>query len=297
MVFDRLTIGHVNRARQTLEGSAGKGINVAKVVHALGAPALALSFIGGETGQRIARELQTAGVPHELVPVACPTRTCTTAIDRQGQTVTELVEEAGPATDAEWRRLREAYAIAVRKASIVVLSGSIAPGATAEFYVQCIRLARAAGAAVILDAQGETLRRSLAEAPLVVKPNRAELAATLGRDSIADSDLRGAIAQLLRAGPQWAAITMGAAGVVVSDGRAFWRAAPPAIEAINPIGSGDAFAAGLAVSLLRGESLPQAAVLAVACGASNALHPLPGRIDLAQVQQFASRIAVRPMEP
>ena len=46
-----------------------------------------------------------------------------------------------------------------------------------------------------------------------------------------------------------------AAKTMAFDGRRYWRVTPPAIEAQNPIGSGDAFTAGLVSRLLRGDDL------------------------------------------
>jgi tagatose 6-phosphate kinase len=293
LVFEQFVPGRANTAVATYEGSAGKCVNVAKVVHALGEPARLITFAGGSTGQLIGHELEEAGVPHELVAVAAPTRVCTTAVDRSRGTSTEFVEEAGSATADEWRRLLAAYARGVRLARLVVLSGTIAPGAAGDVYAECIRMAHAVGAAVIVDAQGEALRRTLALHPLVAKPNRAELAAMLHRDLSTDAALGDGVCELVRAGATWAAVTMGARGVVLSDGRGLWRIAPPALNPVNPIGSGDAFAAGLAVSLLRGTPLPQAALLGVACGASNALDPLPGRIQRPQVEDFLARLVLQ----
>ncbi len=47
MIFHRVNVDHVNRAALTLDGAAGKSINVAKVLHALGGPVTAVGFLGG----------------------------------------------------------------------------------------------------------------------------------------------------------------------------------------------------------------------------------------------------------
>ena len=296
LVFPHLTLGQVNRAAEVHVGSAGKLINVAKVVHSLGVPMQALGFLGGTTGELIADEFCRLGVNSDFVKAASPTRVCVTVIDRATAAITELVEEAGAVTAGEWDSLTTRFRQTLKKTKLLVLSGSLAPGASPDFYAQCITAAHAAGIQVILDAQGEPLRRALGCRPLVVKPNRAELAATIGRAVDSEADLHDAVRKLIDMGPQWAVITMGEAGVLISNGKHFWRISPPKITAVNPIGSGDAFAAGLAVSLMEGKPLPEAALLAVACGASNAMDILPGKINLQDVRRFVADLQVLPAD-
>jgi len=62
------------------------------------------------------------------------------------------------------------------------------------------------------------------------------------------------------------------------------------------VGSGDAFAAGLAVGLER--NLPLAEVLALACasGTANALHPETGHVDRKALADLLPRIEISAKE-
>src|SRR5580765_4590445 len=62
MVFKALQNGAVNRATQTLDGIAGKSINVAKVLKALGEKPIATGFIGGDRGRELKRELEARAI-------------------------------------------------------------------------------------------------------------------------------------------------------------------------------------------------------------------------------------------
>ena len=64
--------------------------------------------------------------------------------------------------------------------------------------------------------------------------------------------------ELCERGAQRVVITAGKEPALAFDGRSFWRVQAPRIEALNPIGSGDAFTAGLVWRLLRGEDLGEA---------------------------------------
>ncbi len=50
MIFRKLALDEVNRASSTLDGVAGKSINVAKVLKSLGEEPVAVSFLGGDRG-------------------------------------------------------------------------------------------------------------------------------------------------------------------------------------------------------------------------------------------------------
>jgi tagatose 6-phosphate kinase len=295
MVFERVTSNAVNRAVEVLEGASGKSVNVARVLCTLGRAALATGFVGGDRGRFLLRELDRAGIPHDFVEVPTPTRLCITVMDRASGGHTELVEEAAAVDPPHWDELRARVQRLLGKARMLVMSGSLPRNGPVDFYLQCCRLAAAASVPVILDAAGPPLKAALAAGPLVVKPNRAELALTLGRSIDSREALLDAIRQLVQQGPRWAVVTMGAEGAVAGDGREAWYVAAPKVKAVNPIGSGDAFTAALAAALDDGQSMPEALLLAGACGAANALTPMSGVVHREDVQRLLGEVRVQRM--
>ncbi len=208
-------------------------------------------------GAFLRRELDRAGIAHDFVTVSPQTRLCTTVVDRSNQTATELVEESAAVESGDWERLAEKVSSAVGRARLCVFSGSLPPGGPIGFYADCVRVAQAAGCPVILDARGDPLRLAMTFPGLTIKLNREELAATLTSPLPDDESLRDA---MLRARPPGGAITvtMGAAGAVAFDGKPFCRISSPRVQTISAVGSGDAFAAGLAVGMLRGRPFREA---------------------------------------
>jgi len=73
------------------------------------------------------------------------------------------------------------------------------------------------------------------------------------------------------------------------------RIAGPELRAVNPIGSGDAFTAGLISALLRGLPLGEACREGAACGAANALTLLAGQVDPADVRRIQADVKVEPV--
>src|SRR6266536_1266776 len=105
MVFPKLALDRVNRATLTLEGAAGKSVNVAKVLKELGEEAVATGFLGGERGEFVRKVLTAKGIESDFVMVAPHTRECITVIDEAAGTQTELVEESSAVASADYRAL------------------------------------------------------------------------------------------------------------------------------------------------------------------------------------------------
>ncbi len=289
LVFDRLRCGEVNRAREAFKCASGKVLNVGLALHHLGGSCLTLALIGGPEGQSIDREFSSLGIPREWVWTPSSTRTCTTILDRSNGQATELVENAAPAEPEQLDSFINAFTRTAAAARFAVLSGSLPAGTPKSFYRNLIGRT---GARVILDASGEELLAALALKPFCVKPNREELGRTLGRNLTADDDFRDALHKLCGLGAQW---------VVASQGsKALWACGegririfhPPEVRAINPIGSGDCLAAGLAWALREGMEMLDAIIFGMAAAADNAAAMLPGRLDLARVRTLLSKIAV-----
>jgi tagatose 6-phosphate kinase len=292
MTFDRLQLDAVNRAAGVREFASGKSINVARVLNAIGEPCITTGLLGGDSGRFIRADLDRAGIRHDFVEVEQPTRLCVTVIDQSQRTATELIEESKPvARDEGDRLLAKLESLLSGGARSLVLSGTLAPGLAERFYAECIERARDR-VPVILDAKGEPLDWALEQHPTIVKPNRAELAETLDADVDDEDALRGAMRQMIVRGAQWVIVTSGTRPTLVTDGRRFWMIATPQVEAINPIGSGDSLAAGLAAGVARGQDPPEACRLGVACAAANAMTPHAGHVHRTDVDALLPRIEI-----
>ena len=293
MIFPRLTVDAVNRAVTTLDGAAGKSVNVAKVLKTLGQHPLATGFLGGQRGEQVRALLVARGIKVDFVMVDSPTRQCITVIDESARTHTELVEESCPVTKADYERLMKIIRRSVKGCRAVVMSGTITPGGPSNFYFECAKLAREAGAFAVVDAQGAALLAALKAGPELVKPNRAELAVTMGRKVTLEAAAMSAMRGLCERGAKRVIVTAGQDPTLAYDGRNFWKIRSPRIAAINPIGSGDAFTAGLVWRLVRGDDLGEACRWASATAAANALTPMPGEVNRADVERLARAIKVR----
>jgi tagatose 6-phosphate kinase len=289
MTFAQIRLDSVNRAKSVQEYASGKSTNAARVLHTLGNQVLASGFLGGDRAGPFRADLDHAGIAHDFVTVDAPTRLCTTVIDQSSGTATELIEESHPVTAADSEQLLAKLATLLVRARYLVLSGHLPLGAGSDFYARCVRLAEPK-VRVILDAVGSPLLEALPFKPFVIKPNQSEVGRTLGIDVDSEKALRDGMVELVSRGAAWVIVTRGSAGTLVSNGQSFWQVSTPSVKVISSIGSGDAFAAGLASALARGDDMPQACILAAACGAANAMTADAGHIQTEHVYRLAKNV-------
>jgi tagatose 6-phosphate kinase len=296
MTFDRLTLDAVNRASEVHVLPAGKSINVARVLKTIDQQPLCSGFVGGGGGKFIREHLDQLRIPHDFVILDEPTRVCVTVIDRATGNVTELVQEASAVSAAKWESLELKMRELIPRASMLILSGKLAAGAPAGWNGRCTRIASEHGVKTIVDARDESLVTTLEYKPFLVKPNVPELSTTVGRGIENDEQLFDATRELVERGAQWVAVTKGSEGALLSNGKQAWKIAAPKITVVSPIGSGDSFAAGFAAGIIRGLEMPEAARLAVACGAANALTPQAGLVHREDVERLVSITVASPWQ-
>ena len=289
MTFDRLNIDRVNRAKSVSDYASGKSVNAARVINTLGGKVLATGFFGGARGNALLSDLANEGIEYDFVAVTPETRQCITLIDLNSQQATELVEESSPVDAEAWEQLTTILNDRLPQANVWVFSGTLAPGAAKDYYARWLPLAAKQHARAIIDVVGEPLRLAMAHANAILKMNREELGITIGKDLSSDTALRDAVREHTPA-EGTLLVTLGADGAIASENGRSWRAKSPRIHAVSAVGSGDAFAGGLALALDRGDAMPDALRLAVACGSANAMTSKAGHLNPDDVSALLPRI-------
>jgi tagatose 6-phosphate kinase len=286
--LDELTIGTTLRVRGLSERAGGKGVNVARVLHALDEPVRLVAPAGDSTGEELRRRLADADLPARLVASGPPTRRTITVVDDTG-VATTLVE---PATVDCWPELLEAFHDELGSASVVVLSGSIPGGVPDDGIPTLVHAARAVGVPVIVDTHGAPLLAALEAGADLVTPNAEELAGATG-------DGEGSRSARILADRYAASVvaSFGSAGVVAATPTGTWEARPAAARAGNPTGAGDALVAGLARALahdreaLRHPEEPLRTAVALATAAVHA--PVAGEVDPRVFEAELAGVTVR----
>ncbi|MEU2771494.1 1-phosphofructokinase family hexose kinase [Streptomyces sp. NPDC007162] len=277
-----------HRVSDVAERPGGKGVNVARVLAALGHETTVTGFAGGATGAAVRERLAgTAGVREALLPVAGATRRTIAVVDELTGDTTQLNEPGPQIAPAEWGAFLDHYEELLPGASAVALCGSLPPGVPVGAYAMLIRTARSAGVPVLLDASGEPLRRGVAARPDLVKPNAEELAELTG-----SHDPSRAAQDARRRGARTVVASLGPQGLLALTPEGCWHALPPTREHGNPTGAGDATVAALLSAQVEQLPWPARLTRAVALSAATVRAPTAGEFDRTAYEKLLGQVTV-----
>lgn len=273
--------GNALRVEKVLRRPGGKGVNVARVIHAGGKKVKLVLPLGGSAGRWIADQLNNLGIEIEAVSIEAETRTCVAVVAKE---VTVLNEPAAEISTSEFNQL---ISMLEEKVEVSVLSGSLPRNLTEAQLADLFSVLRKSSQKLIIDTSGKALLQACSHQPDLLKPNREEILAATG-----EQDLAIAVNTLLE---------LGAQAVLVSDGEGVAKlvrknselSAAPRKEEGNPTGAGDAMVALAAISLLEDESDSHLLARSVAAGSLAVREEVAGQIDWSQLSALAASIEVR----
>ena len=288
--------GTVMRVKKVQNTAGGKGLNVARVVELCGEEVLATGIVGGFNGQYLEQMLTEDGVAHDFVHVKSETRSCINILDdRFGST--EFLEPGFEILPDEESDFLDLFRRLIAKSDIVTISGSVPKGVSANIYEKMIKMVKAEGKPVILDTGGRLLASGLLAKPTVIKPNREELSALLGK-AIEDVSVAATFAeQLSKSGIPYVIVSLGKDGAILACKEGVFHGKPTRkVKIKNTVGCGDSMVGGFAVALLRGYPPSQALQYAVAVATANAMSEGTGNFDPQILNGLIEKIAVKKMK-
>jgi tagatose 6-phosphate kinase len=290
-------VNDVNRVETVMKTAGGKGLNVARVVNQMGEDVLTTGLLGGTVGHYITKELAKSNIRNCFFKINQESRNCIAILHDGKQT--EILE-SGPIISAEeGLGFLNQYRELLSKASLVTISGSLPKGLESGFYRRMVEMGREKGIPVIVDTSGESLRQVLNHKvkPFAIKPNIAEMSQLLGveiGESI--SSLKQLLKDELFYGIEWIVVSMGGNGGFVKHGEDFYQITIPAIKVVNPVGSGDATVAGLAVALKQRLPVTDVLKTAMTAGMLNTIEEGTGYINREKFSQFFEMIEVHKID-
>lgn len=272
----RLEVGDTNRVTRTEIDAGGKGINLSRIVQALGGSTLATGFLGGGVGEVIRGRLDEVGLPHDFVQVTEPTRVNVSIEVTEAEQPPTSLNEPGPnISEHELRELRQRLRAVteIHEPGWVCLCGSAPRGVPKSTYAALCAFCKEAGWRVVIDADGDLMREGLTSLPNLVKPNQPEASRLLGKPIDSAEEALAAVRSLhARLDPSAIAIiSRGAEGAVLATAAGTWLGHSPQVEARSTIGSGDSMIGGILWALEAGLPIPDAFRWGLAAGAATAV--------------------------
>lgn len=280
--MNALLVGQTNRVMQKFQQGGGKGINVARVITALGGEVFIGGFVGGLNGEKIKALLKEEQLQTNFIQIEGESRICLTVTNQETKEMTELLEEGPAIQRLEWQQMLKWIELQACHSEYFVLSGSLPKGVPTDAYATIIRLLKQKGVRVALDTSGEALKQGVAAVPFAIKPNEEEIVQLIGNPVEGQEDLIQAGEKLQQLGIEHVCFSLGEKGALFINSSGVYKVNAPTIQVVNTVGSGDAFLGGLIFKLSQGANYSEAYKWAVACGSVNA-----GNKEIAKVEKPA----------
>lgn len=263
---DHVALGQVNRMTKELKFPGGKGINVSRILSRLKVPTTALGFLGGFTGSYIHSFLKEEGIHTQFTQVTGDSRI---NIKLKSDSESEI-NGLGPIISEKAIENFLKNFDQLTENDIVILAGNRPKSLPKGFYVALISLIQAKKAQFVIDTTGEDLLSALPYRPLLIKPNKEELA-DLYQTSIHNfEELIYYGKKLLNDGPQYVIISMAGDGALLFTKKGVYQAEAIKRPLKNSVGAGDSMIAGFIGNYSIHQDPIEAFRWGVACGSATA---------------------------
>jgi 1-phosphofructokinase len=301
LVTHYLALGYPNRTvDNTRLDPAGRGVNVARALHALKTPTHSIILLGSDgTGHAYQALVKQEGFPATFVRREGLTRSNVFIVDTGNNTETQLIEESVGVSEQSIKRVTKAMRAAIDAGDTVLLAGSLPNDAPPDIHIQLADLAHDLGAQVAVDVPGDLLATALKGKPDLAILTQREAEGLFNYPVRAREEVAHAGRRLVEQG-MGAVLLLedGPAGIVLVTTEDEWYADLPEIDPITLTGSKEATLAGFLTGRLRGQSPPEALSLGAAAAAYTLAQIGSAFGTLAEVKKFmeeADRLTQHPV--
>jgi 1-phosphofructokinase family hexose kinase len=258
---------------------SGKGLNVARVIKTLGEESCVTGIMMEDSLSQFRRFCDESEVQSDFYAVSGPMRVNTTIIEKGSGQIGHLNSRSVHRGASIAENVLGFLKKKIVAGDIWSFSGSLPEGFPDEFYRRIIRYCKKNGATTMLDSRDNPLKLGIMGKPDMIKPNLAEFEGFFGEQIQGIHHIALKAKQLLDRGIAYAFISLGSDGMIAMHENDCLLCSTPPVKVVDTVGCGDALVAGLLVGLSRKFSFSEMCRMAMACGASKAMHRGAGIVD------------------
>lgn len=289
---DGLKRGLVNRTFDTVYTPNGKGVNVTLTLKYFGVESTVTGFFGGFSGKYIVEELEKREIKVKPVWVDDTTRINIFLNDGEGEF--KLVNSGSKVEAEQQEEMLQLFETA-DDCDCLVISGSLPPGITPNYYESILSICKEKGIDVVLDISSKKLKDLLRYEPILIKPNDEEIEEIFGIKIRNEEDIIHVLGFLKEQGARNVLLTLGEKGAYFSNGEEIYYSSSKPIKLLSSACAGDAaLASFLSIWLKDPANIEDAMKRSAATGANVAESNALG--DFANVDTYFHNIKVRKVE-
>lgn len=280
LLFKHLEYAIPNRPLEVRESPGGKSFNVAySATFDSQEPLLIHTMLGGEYGVRVEKLAQLKEYPIIKTAIEENTRLCNILVDTTTSSILPIYEKGFSLKETQLSHFTQKLIETVQERDFLVFSGSFMKNMPNNYISQTMKLLKkqSPNVSLCVDTSGEALVETYQTAqPYLIKINDEEvrdLFPTKVLETIEDyldlfkNDVDPAI--------NYFVITLGKAGVVARGNGLLYYGKAEAVEAKNPIASGDFFLGRLVKGLIHEDNFEDILADALLFSTANVLNWFP----------------------
>lgn len=277
--LDEFALGKTNRAAKESFCVGGKGINVSRVLSALGVQSTALGFAAGFTGREILKSLRDEGIAEDFVLLKNGASRVNVKILAEAET--EINGGGAMPSNEELERLFDKIRL-LSSGDTIVLAGSVVRGMPNDVYPKILGELDGKSIRAVVDAEKQLLLDALQYKLFLIKPNIFELCQIFDKEIQGLTEVEKYARKLREFGARNVLVSLGKDGAFLVDenDKAYFQ---PAVKgkAVNTVGAGDSMVAGFLAGYECKNDYSYALRLGSACGAAAAFSiGLPNADDI-----------------
>lgn len=244
LALAQLQIGAVNRVQSAHSRPAGKGLNVASVLNALGHDVWVTGFLGENNRAMFDDDFAKQGFHNAFVYVAGETRQNIKIAETANGQMTDINGQGFWVDAHAKQQLFERIAELASQVDIIAMSGSLPQNFSPVDFDALIKLISQYNKKLAIDSSGEALKVAVANQPFLLKPNNDELSESFGMPAETFDEQKKLLATLNSNTEHWV-ISLGEKGVNWLTANQNLHAMPPRVAVKSTVGAGDTLLAGV----------------------------------------------------
>ena len=152
------------------------------------------------------------------------------------------------------------------------MSGSLPQGVSDDFYYRlCKKIPE--GVKIIVDSEGEKLRKAISAGVYLVKPNLYELESITGKQYTNKSQMIDGAKKLISMGAKMVLLSLGQRGAILTDGVTSLYCKSANVAVNSTVGAGDSMIAAASLMIEKGAPMEEILKCAVAAGTASITTP------------------------
>jgi len=293
--YNQISLEQVNRNAKVIYQAGGKGLNVSRQLKKLGIVSHNIIFSGGQNGKKLRELIRNEELLFTSIHIEEETRHAAIIISEADKKLFSFFSSNPFISEKEVEEMKSTLKKTLPNCEMIVISGS-APNEAAERIVEfAISEANRLDKISFCDYYGNNLENVFNLSPTIIHNNFEEIENHLNVNLRDEETALVFLKSIYDKGIKRVYLTDGANSFYAQNFDYVYKVFPPAIDAVDSTGSGDAFVSGLIYTLKENEVFEQSLKYSTALAAENSKSFEVCSVEKNSFENLFDNVSVEPI--